>query len=1089
MTIAPLRDPGINKMLEDSWKYYKEHFIEKDTNRPLADPDEGDLDGDGTTTKERVTYSETIAYVLLRSVWMNDRDTFAKVWTWAKTNMQRTEVKETYSCKNYICEPGNWEKQAKAKDAEFNNHLFAWRWVPSLNGGNSEGGIIKFEDIKGVDRSGINGASDDLEIAAALYFASALNWGAQYLSDARDILKDAWNKYVFQVGTRHYLFAGDQFIDSGVINPSYFRPAYYSRVFPAIDPEHPWEEVAETSYAIILDSGNIKLDGMSGKESDPQANLPSNWITMNPYGNYGASYLFPKTVGEIFGRDAFRTLWAVAQDAAWFNNNSALSYLQDCAVGPLCFLEKNLKPENYKPTAFHHNGKPILQAKPDAKFPQTWGLNKEQLSFYGAYLPFFHYAGNENMEKKILARLEEDYYPAGHWGKNGGHYYTQSWIPLGLLLTNDYTYKKPNGDEFKGLFPIINAIPLPKIKITRQEELAKLPRSYFTQVDPKLGGRDEGDFCAKFNRELLVENTTIDQLGTALSALTDAPYEPLKKIFNDLAQKYPQLQELEELDAQNATKLRAYFADFREYWNNTITLLSVYAQKVTEANQQGSIHEAISFCEDIRLRIQGQKEYLPHSYSQVVLDITEAELRAQATNKSLDFYMNGIKLASSAINKLFNVDPDEAAPDYYVVAKALIVIGDLYLRLHESDPNMVPLVLNSYPDPSVNYLEKASAFYAYAADMMKGVEIRAEAEEIDIQASPSIIEEALLFNQQKGHIPKGADAVNEAKGAVEYLSGVALAKNASLLIRRDREKPLGEVLLEIENCERAIELLENNNRGGNDFFVSFAKATKADLLLYYADRIKFYFWPKIGSDPVKLGIDRINAINKRVVAEVRQIYSEIPAEFDFLYALAQIKLAEIAVRSAEFIGREFRHLLPFYTHPVFTTKKVIPEDEFLGIELNYLKALLLASSKRKESMEKALELFKKVMADSKKLQDPYPAYFEVYSKLKIAEIHARNKQYDDAIPLFIELEKKAKAFRGEELKQMAWNPASFLAELYHEWADTKLDGTGKYAAEALKMCYESDSEYDFKTRGESVVRKFKLVDLDMELSQRYNRKR
>ncbi len=1092
--ISPLNDSSIGNKLVRAWKHWKKNMITSE-GRPLAEPDRADTDEDGNRS-EPVTYSETVAYVMYYAFRMKDQKTFAKVWNWAKNNMQRKKIKHTYTCTDYrVYSPERgkckkWDIDKKPVPEKLRDHLFAWRALPV--GPNNEVAIINFKDPLGKkDYSGINAASDDLEIAALLYLAYLRKWGKgdEYYREARAIVKDAWEKYVVKVGNRYLFYAGDEFSWKGVINPSYFRPAYYRRILPVLDPEHPWHKLIPSSYQVITENVH------------PGVNLPRSWLGTSPDVDFVESRFFPGVLGRIFGRDAYRTLWAVAQDYGWWKSKEAKEYLTDCGVGPLCFLRKNLNPERFRPTAFHHDGSFIRSSRPD-KNMVTWGLNKEQLSMYGAYFAYFHYAGDREMTQRILRRLNRAWNRRGYWGADRYDYFIQIWVPFGLMLAN---YGPPA--ELKKVPPAPVELEGKVVEIEHHKPAVT--------ADPRLGTqRVEDNWRAKLKRELVVVNLDVEQLQETLAVVSTSP----QKILG--AEHVRMFKKLRKIDKKYPYKLIGYLADPREFWNNVVILLSVLSQKLIEKNLKDDLEKAITFCQEFRKRIDLQSRiFLPHSYSRMILDLTEAELRAQATDMNIDFYEEGIALAMAVMNHTLNTDPEKAAPDYYVIIKSLLVIGDLYLRMHET-------TVKHMNSTSNEYLDKASEFYNYVAQILGNkdeVEIRvkvdlsikADAQELLLTISPSIIKSALDFNFEKGHISSWEE-LEDARDAVQRLKGVALAKDASLYIRRNGEKDIGITLQEIEKCNRAIENLESYSRNAKDFYVSYAKYTKADLLLALASQSTFYLWPENSRDLRSIStqlaeleklfklsapenaskqaiINRIFKLNKHLVEQARLLYRSIPEDFDFLYAASRIKLTEIAVRNAEFMDREFRFLLPFYIHPVFTGQKPgVPDNEFLGILKNYLKALLLASSKRRENMRDALHLFNLVKSDARGLKHPYPAYFEVHADLKRAEIYAAMGYKRKAYKLFKKTLKKLNKLTKKDFRVLAWRPYSLLAELYQEMANTGRGPTKKYIKRALENCYRSDSRYDFKERRELILNRYIHYDwlekFDEELQEKYGRR-
>src|ERR1700676_3344983 len=74
---AQFSSADVDNLLHESWSAYREHFIRSDGR--VVDPD-----GEKTT-------SEGQSYALLRAAFLDDRDTFGKVWSWTKQNLTRSD--------------------------------------------------------------------------------------------------------------------------------------------------------------------------------------------------------------------------------------------------------------------------------------------------------------------------------------------------------------------------------------------------------------------------------------------------------------------------------------------------------------------------------------------------------------------------------------------------------------------------------------------------------------------------------------------------------------------------------------------------------------------------------------------------------------------------------------------------------------------------------------------------------------------------------------------------------------------------------------------------------------------------------------
>jgi endo-1,4-beta-D-glucanase Y len=453
----------IDRMLSDSWEHYKKTMIAAD-GRPLSDPDDGDIDGDGDR-QERTTVSEAVSYVLLRAVWMNDKETFAKTWHWAKFHMQRKHLTKNDV---YFWNKEEWT-EPRQKDS-----LFAWRYIPTLKG-NEGGGIIDYKWIPDQAwRGSFEAATDaDLDIAAALIFAGS-RWNKPYcLAEAREILGDIWDKEVNRAGGQYFLFGGDQFKTMGEVNPSYMRPSYLA-MFAEADPSHPWKELTASSYKVIIDGSHLDLHDESGAKIKNKTNLPPNWIDVKPNGSFTDSDIFKPQGGHLFGWDSFRTLFWVAEDYAWSGSPEAGKYLRDS--GPYSFLKQELGKQGALNGGYLRNGLPI----PPGSGWWSNNLNQDQFAMDGAYLAYFYCAGDREAAKKIYANLKAQYHKEGYWGDNPNDYYGQNWAAFGLLLVKGQAvnlFKAPN--LFKDGHVIIPpktvaAAPQPPTEVAATAPTAKL---------------------------------------------------------------------------------------------------------------------------------------------------------------------------------------------------------------------------------------------------------------------------------------------------------------------------------------------------------------------------------------------------------------------------------------------------------------------------------------------------------------------------------------------------------------------------------------------------------------------------------------
>ena len=1126
---------NVSSILRQAQAYYQENFI-ADDGRPIA----RDAAGNDLTISEGAGYTlfgiAYSAFLVPADERAEYQAAFSQVWSWTQSNMQRQNLETVWACPpdNRLCSRNALVERpfGEVLGEEYSDHLFVWR--------REEEGVIYHEVPGQAGQRDIVTATDaDIDIATALFFAALLNWGwpegetgplqdNPYFLEANAILGDIWNKEVLQVGDQYYLMASDEFYRTGegTINPSYFRPAYFSRIFPIIDPSHPWPGLSETSYEVIRQSGQIALGNLEG------VNLPPDWISLNFEGNLVENTLHDETTRNDFGWDAFRTLWAVAQDYAWFNNETAFAYMTG-ESGPQSFILENVDFSGSTPVVFTHDGQPIA-ARPE-----------DQYRVYATMLSFLAYADGEeaqNAAQIIADRLTNErssehsnafYNEEGYWG-NPNDYYTQRWGWFTLALLQGLPEELENS---------LRELYVPTTYTTEEAALTRalLPPLLF-QPDPETGVRTSLGGRAILDRESALERYSLEQIQNVVSAIVERPYVPLPTQFSGPFAEIARLDESYEFD------LLGYFTDSSEYWNNTVTLLGLFSQKAIEEGNQANILLAISSCQEIR----GQAYFDPNDYNRALLDVVEAELRVQANNQEINFYLEGISLANSAITAMLALDTETARPDYYLITKSLMIIGDLYLKMYET--------LQRQPErrsESGYFLAKSAEFYNYIINLDAGVNISTTLDtpqgtnSFVVQFNQADMAQSIQFNIDQRYIPEERGA--EARTAPEYLQAVAVIKNASLLMQQADIQDAMTISGELVRCQAATQIISARAQAAgreSDFFLSLANIVQADLLLALADRASYELWPGEDSNVTSLSasldtlgddlgfssitannslseregqIQRIFNLSNQIVSRARELYSGIPADYGYLYSWARIKLMEIVVRRAEFIEKEYLFLVELYNDPVLLANR-IPEGEFLSVEFNYIKALLLTSTKRADQSLVAIELLGTVISESAALPETYQLYYQINALLKLAEILARHEEalpaiisifeslgdsegimaileesvnnQTAALALFASIEAMIGRLDTDTLARMALDTSSILAELHQEWALVLLsmgsrNPTIEHAIIALEYSYASHSAYDNTQRRADIriifARFSQIGRRDIALQEEYGR--
>jgi endoglucanase len=217
------------------WKTYEQLFV-TDAGRVVD------------TGNDDVSHSESQGYGLILAEANNDRQTFERIWTWTKENLQ------------------------KRKD-----HLFAWRWV-----NNSAQGHVP----------DMNNATDgDLLIAWGLARGGS-RWADPALQDsARQIARDVRQKMLRPSRYGPLLLPGEygfERTDGIIINLSYWVfPAF--RELATIDPSPDWQ---------LLEQSGLEL--VEAARFGPWA-LPPDWLLVGP-----ASLGLPQGFEPVYGYNAVR---------------------------------------------------------------------------------------------------------------------------------------------------------------------------------------------------------------------------------------------------------------------------------------------------------------------------------------------------------------------------------------------------------------------------------------------------------------------------------------------------------------------------------------------------------------------------------------------------------------------------------------------------------------------------------------------------------------------------------------------------------------------------------------------------------------
>ena len=354
------------QILNSTWLNYKTEYLEPSTSRTLD------------KQRNNITTSEGESYTMLRAVWLGDKTTFDSSWTWTKDNLQH----------------------------KTGDKLFAWLF------GQQSGSTYGILTAQG----GNTTASDaDTDIALSLVFAYSRWQDPQYLGDARSVITDIWNNDVVVVNGTPYMSADNLEKSSTnpnvAINVSYFNPAAY-RIFAQVDPAHPWQQLVDSSYALLGRTISSPLD------KSKSAGLPPDWIEMNRTSGALGAPTGSTTNTTNFGFDALRVPWRIALDAAWFKDPRANATLQS-----LSFLGTEWKANGSVAGTYGHDGSVEVSA--------------ESPSMYGGTIGYFMKEDPADAASVYQNKLESLYDPGKNGWKDTLSYYDDNWAWFGIALYND----------------------------------------------------------------------------------------------------------------------------------------------------------------------------------------------------------------------------------------------------------------------------------------------------------------------------------------------------------------------------------------------------------------------------------------------------------------------------------------------------------------------------------------------------------------------------------------------------------------------------------------------------------------------------
>lgn len=344
-----------DNMLLNSWNYYKKTFINSDGR--VVDNQKG-----GITT------SEAQSYALLRAIMVNDKSTFNKVYKWTKGNLYNQEY-----------------------------GLFSWLWGKNDN---------NWQILEK------NTASDaDIDIALSLILASKKWHNKQYLTDAKFMLNNIWERETVKISNMRVLAPGIEQAQAAniPINPSYFAP-YAFKVFAKVDKSHNWNELVDSSYALT-----------NQVNSKTKSGLPPDWFYIDS--TNGEITLSDEQAKSDFSYDAVRTFLRFYVDYTLTKDQRALNLLSKVDIFVNSWEKEKKVYTNYKNTGELKD-------------------NNEIIGSIAAILPAIKLKDKNISDDIYQKKIKSHYKKAGYWN-DPQDYYAQNlaWFGVWIYLNDTDTFK------------------------------------------------------------------------------------------------------------------------------------------------------------------------------------------------------------------------------------------------------------------------------------------------------------------------------------------------------------------------------------------------------------------------------------------------------------------------------------------------------------------------------------------------------------------------------------------------------------------------------------------------------------------------
>ncbi|MFT5207892.1 MAG: endo-1,4-beta-D-glucanase Y [Candidatus Omnitrophota bacterium] len=284
------------KVLRQSWKSYKDTFIHE---------------GGVVRLKEQDTVSEGMAYAMMRSLWMDDKEVFDQLYEWSEKNLSRLE--------------------------HGGDHLLSWRWA------------------KGATLDSMPASDADIDYGFSLLFA-AHKWPDQnprhlmtYQEKARRVLSDILEKETVRLDdgrlylTPWILTVDEKLADKILLNPSYYSPAFF-RLFYEFSKDIRWSELINTSYYLLL-KAQSQIGNKEGVGFIP------DWVDVSRSGEF----FMNDEKGAMSSWEAVRIPLRIAFDYYWFQSSEAKQFFK-ANSNFIKHLEKTWRSKNRIESEYGYSG-------------------------------------------------------------------------------------------------------------------------------------------------------------------------------------------------------------------------------------------------------------------------------------------------------------------------------------------------------------------------------------------------------------------------------------------------------------------------------------------------------------------------------------------------------------------------------------------------------------------------------------------------------------------------------------------------------------------------------------------------------------